>query len=300
MSEMTGDPGHNDALAAEYVLGTLDFDERGQAQALLGIDENFAAKVKVWERRLGELHLMVEPVEPDGRIWERIKVKIPQAQPSPEIKPELKGVPQESSQEARQQAPQATAPIPSTVTPLSPTPPPTTPQPPAPSMPTSTPSLSALESALSGADKAPFLGAAAAVTPAPTPSAPSDAARARPEPSPPKLVPPVLSPAPPAAAAPVLTPGVTRAPPVEHAEARDSTADLVTAMGRRVGRWRAFAVLMTLVVLAVAALLAAWRFVPERVPPQLQPVELMRLVGVSIGAGPRLRPPAPPESQFDE
>ena len=97
MSEMTIDPGHSDALAAEYVLGTLEFDERSQAQTLLGTDENFAAKVRVWERRLGELHVMVEPVEPDGRIWERIKVKIPQTQPSPEVKPtepEPQGPPQ--------------------------------------------------------------------------------------------------------------------------------------------------------------------------------------------------------------
>jgi hypothetical protein len=285
MSEMTGDPGQNDALAAEYVLGTLDFEERGQAQALLGTDENFAAKVKVWERRLGELHLMVEPVEPDGRIWERIKVKVPQAQPGPEITP-AEPKPQESRQETPQQpAPQSsTTPSP---TPAAPTP--------------STLALSAIESALSSPDKAP--ATTAGVTPAPSLTAPSDAAtRARAEPSPaPKLVPPVLSPAqPPAPAAPVLTPGGTRAPSAERADARDQVADLVAKMGRRVGRWRAFAVLMTLLVLAVAALLAAWRFVPERVPPQLQPVELMRLVGVSVGAGPAPRPPAPPESQFDE
>ena len=77
MSEVVngGDP---DALAAEFVLGTLDSDERAHAQSLLGADEEFQAKVKVWERRLGELHLMVEPVEPDGQIWERIKAKMPQ------------------------------------------------------------------------------------------------------------------------------------------------------------------------------------------------------------------------------
>ena len=73
------------------------------------------------------------------------------------------------------------------------------------------------------------------------------------------------------------------------------------AIGRRLTRWRAFAALMTLVVLGVAALLAAWRFVPERVPPALQPVELMRLVGVTIAPPPPPpRPQAPPESQFDE
>ncbi len=81
MSE-TGD---TDALAAEYVLGTLDGPERAQAQAMLGVDQAFAAKVRLWERRLGELHLMVEPVEPDGEIWHRIKSKVPEPAPAPEV-----------------------------------------------------------------------------------------------------------------------------------------------------------------------------------------------------------------------
>lgn len=53
-----------DALAAEYVLGTLSADEREQAEALLVIDPGFAEIVRVWERRLGELNVMVEAVEP--------------------------------------------------------------------------------------------------------------------------------------------------------------------------------------------------------------------------------------------
>jgi hypothetical protein len=69
--------GDMDALAAEYVLGTLESGERAQALALLGIDQGFADKVRMWERRLSELHLMVEPIEPDGKIWERIKPKLP-------------------------------------------------------------------------------------------------------------------------------------------------------------------------------------------------------------------------------
>src|ERR1700680_2149255 len=52
-----------DVLAGEYVLGTLDPDERAAAHNLIAADAAFAAKVKVWERRLGELHLMVEPIE---------------------------------------------------------------------------------------------------------------------------------------------------------------------------------------------------------------------------------------------
>jgi hypothetical protein len=91
MSEDMIGASDTDALAAEYVLGTLDSEERTAAQSLLARDAEFAAKVKVWEGRLGELHLMVEPVEPEGDIWQRIKAKLPEAQPVislPEIEPE--------------------------------------------------------------------------------------------------------------------------------------------------------------------------------------------------------------------
>jgi anti-sigma-K factor RskA len=60
-------------LAAEYVLGTLDADERAQADALVESDVAFAALVRGWERRLGELQAMVDPVEPPPHVWERIK-----------------------------------------------------------------------------------------------------------------------------------------------------------------------------------------------------------------------------------
>src|SRR5262245_62528455 len=64
-----------DALAAEYVLGTLGFEEREQARTLLEADAAFAAKVASWERRFGDLYLMVEPVEPASAIWPRIKAR---------------------------------------------------------------------------------------------------------------------------------------------------------------------------------------------------------------------------------
>ncbi len=65
-----------DALAAEYVLGTLSADERDQAEALLAIDPGFAEIVRQWERRLGELNVMVEAVEPPPEVWERIRDEI--------------------------------------------------------------------------------------------------------------------------------------------------------------------------------------------------------------------------------
>jgi anti-sigma-K factor RskA len=65
-----------DALAAEYVLGTLSVAERDEAEALLGRDAGFAETVRVWEHRLGELNVMVEAVEPPPDLWERIKTGI--------------------------------------------------------------------------------------------------------------------------------------------------------------------------------------------------------------------------------
>ncbi len=85
---------HMDALAAEYVLGSLDVEERAQARNLLEADPTFAAKVELWERRFGELHLMVELVEPDSGIWARIKAKLPEVQqgirpPEPSMPPSV-------------------------------------------------------------------------------------------------------------------------------------------------------------------------------------------------------------------
>jgi len=68
-----------DGFAAEYVLGTLDAEERAQADALILVDTAFAASVKRWERRLGELTAMVAPVEPPAPLWERIKAGLASA-----------------------------------------------------------------------------------------------------------------------------------------------------------------------------------------------------------------------------
>jgi anti-sigma-K factor RskA len=72
-----------DTLAAEYVLGTLSAEEREHAEALLSFDPGFEAAVRQWERRLGELNVMVEAVEPPPEIWDKIKTEVaPQTVPS--------------------------------------------------------------------------------------------------------------------------------------------------------------------------------------------------------------------------
>src|SRR3954454_11624815 len=74
------------ALAAEFVLGTLDPDERARANELLNGDDQFRGLVGTWERRFGELHLMVEPVEPPPSVWQRIRGKVTGVEPTPEAK----------------------------------------------------------------------------------------------------------------------------------------------------------------------------------------------------------------------
>lgn len=65
-----------EALAAEYVLGTLDADERARVQLMLETDPPFATLVHAWEKKLGELHHMIEPVEPPAHVWRRIVARL--------------------------------------------------------------------------------------------------------------------------------------------------------------------------------------------------------------------------------
>ena len=62
------------ALAAEYALGTLDADERAQAETMMSVDKDFAAMVDAWALKLGALNQMVGSVEPSAAVWDRIKV----------------------------------------------------------------------------------------------------------------------------------------------------------------------------------------------------------------------------------
>src|SRR5262249_41014156 len=83
-------------------------------------------------------------------------------------------------------------------------------------------------------------------------------------------------------------------PPVAPATAtaasepvRDQALESTTAVvRRRLRRWQAYAIFMTLVVAAVAALVAAWRFSPRPGPPVLRPPAGVRQVGSAL-------PPAP-------
>ena len=322
---------HTDALAAEYVLGTLDSDEREQARALLGSDAAFAAKVTHWERRLGELHLMVEPVEPDAGIWARIKSKMPDAQarsgvrlpeahipePAPAVipteAPSLDAIEATISETAAVLTSEAAA-APAAQAPAAPA-----------SEVTEAPVSEVIETLGTEPTSAPASEPAAAAMPeatAETPIAVPDLAAGSDAPSvahapenvsPMTDAPPtatldaaavpawhvtptpaaVVEPAPvPPAVPPVLSTAIIPTP--DAARRLEEATQRVAVLRRRLRRWRAFAVLMTLVVAAIAALLAAWKFAPERVPPLLQPFALLRHVGVTTPAAIPPRRPVPP------
>jgi hypothetical protein len=304
-----------DLLAAEFVLGTLDVEERANAQSLLRMDHGFIAMVRIWERRFGELHLMVEPVEPESKIWQRIKTKLAEIAPSEPV-PEGKPPPE-----------------------LTPSPQPAA----AASLPTNAdlaePADAAAAGEVSAPPVAPANGTAAKPTetlptaetekPAETPAAPDSVVPApvvptatvssaaeippaaevppRPEPQPSELdatsergPPPVALPA-----APSLPPPALKLPdqrsdqpePQRSARRPEITIEVI----RSRGRWRVLGVCMTLLVVGIVALLAAWRFVPNRLPAGLRPAQLMMSLGIqaSPSTAPAVRRVAP-ESQFDE
>jgi len=74
-----------DALAAEYVLGTLTAEERESVALLAAEDTAFADRIAYWERRLGTLEAMVEPVEPPPEIWDKIRARVAEVSPGAEV-----------------------------------------------------------------------------------------------------------------------------------------------------------------------------------------------------------------------
>jgi hypothetical protein len=98
---------------------------------------------------------------------------------------------------------------------------------------------------------------------------------------------------------PIPLPSFIAPKPARAAEIIE-TEQKLRSLRRHLAGWRLLAVVLALGVVAVAGLVTVWRYAPERVPPVLRPVELMRLAGISVGTGAPPRRPAPPESQFDE
>lgn len=65
-----------DLLVGEYVIGTLEHDERQKLEEIAEREPTVAAAVMVWERRLAPLHELVVPVEAPAGIWDRIAAQL--------------------------------------------------------------------------------------------------------------------------------------------------------------------------------------------------------------------------------
>jgi anti-sigma-K factor RskA len=70
------EPDDRDMLAAEYVLGTLDGDERAAVTARLDADADLARAVEAWEDRLAPLVEQVREVVPPESVRDAILARI--------------------------------------------------------------------------------------------------------------------------------------------------------------------------------------------------------------------------------
>jgi anti-sigma-K factor RskA len=77
------DPVERDALAGEYVLGTLDARSAARVAAALASDAALRGAVAAWERRLAPLSALALPEAPPEGLWDRIDAAIaPAAAPA--------------------------------------------------------------------------------------------------------------------------------------------------------------------------------------------------------------------------
>ncbi len=70
-----------EALAAEYVLGTLDAEARARFDRDLLADAELRALVSDWEQRLAPLAEGAPPVEPPDRLWSKIETGLEPSYP---------------------------------------------------------------------------------------------------------------------------------------------------------------------------------------------------------------------------
>jgi anti-sigma-K factor RskA len=75
MNEQPGTPPDHDmdSLAGEYVLGTLDAEQRAEVQKRLERDPDLRKAVDDWETRLLALTDLAKPVTPHPSLWNRIE-----------------------------------------------------------------------------------------------------------------------------------------------------------------------------------------------------------------------------------
>jgi len=74
-------PEARNALAAEYALGTLRGRARARFQAMIAADRAVAQAAARWEAAVTPLARRVAPVEPPGRVWRAIEIRIAPPRP---------------------------------------------------------------------------------------------------------------------------------------------------------------------------------------------------------------------------
>jgi RNA polymerase sigma-70 factor (ECF subfamily) len=79
-------PEARDALAAEYVLGTLEAREAAEVERALPRDAALAGAVAAWEARLAPLQALAAPEAPPPDLWSRIEASLAPA-PAPARRP---------------------------------------------------------------------------------------------------------------------------------------------------------------------------------------------------------------------
>ncbi|MDW4548139.1 anti-sigma factor [Defluviimonas sp. D31] len=92
MNEPAGHMPEREALAAEYVLGTLALPERLAAEALVDSDTNFARLVDEWRDRLSPLNAGYAPASPPPGLMEAVENRLFPAPEAPHGRPWLWGV----------------------------------------------------------------------------------------------------------------------------------------------------------------------------------------------------------------
>jgi hypothetical protein len=323
------------ALAAEYVLGTLDYEERKGATALLEVDPTFRGIVRIWERRFGDLHLMVEAVEPGPQLWLRIKPKMATVE---QIAP---AIPSHVEEPRAAAAAVAAAAVPAEPAPAAAPAVVAPPTAPAVDAPTAEPEADAAvaESTSPAAAPPPGEGTFAEGT---------SAEAKRPETTPPETTPAETKPddakpadaAPPAVveaelklaelaallpvsgdhsrgaaegtaapAEPVPEDGLhTHAPdlvprgfvPPVPMSTRGAPAIVEVPVVQKGGRgWMAATLAMALIAVALAGLISAWRFFPERLPAQLRANTLLNQTTSAAQPAAKVAP-RPKLAPFDE
>lgn len=65
-----------DALAADYVVGTMRGGARRRFEALLPAHIELRRATRAWQERLMPLTAAIEPVEPSGQVWRRISDRL--------------------------------------------------------------------------------------------------------------------------------------------------------------------------------------------------------------------------------